>query len=397
MSSPDLLRALADPTRPCFTFGCTPPREGTTLEEARRICAAYTSRSAVLATDGYVIYSLVDESVRTALPRPFPFRATMDASLFASLFFAASGKRCVVYKPVSEAAPEAFDAWLAHAVEQHSHTAFTLVGAPSATAAGALTVPSALTRARARPGIGCGCVAIAERHTTKGNEHENMLRKSEAGASFFITQGIFDAAATTRLLCDYGALCAARKVAPRKVILTFAPCGRKKTLEFIKWLGMAVPAALEERIFAAPNPVQESIAALAEVMTAILQGAAASGVPLGLNVESVSIVKEEIDAAHTLFQLLQTAMLNARGSPWAVRWFYSSDALEAASSENSRALAVLRKELRELADATAAATAQAAASATAARSASALATTTGLALSAAGLGALCYLLGRASR
>ena len=137
MPSPDLLRVLCDPTRPCFTFGCTPPREGTTEAEARRICAAYAARSAALATDGFVIYSLVDESVRTALPRPFPFRATMDAALFASYFFAAAGKRCVVYKPMSEATPEAFDAWLATAVERHAHSTFTLVGAPSATAAAA--------------------------------------------------------------------------------------------------------------------------------------------------------------------------------------------------------------------------------------------------------------------
>jgi len=94
MPSPDLLRVLCDPTRPCFTFGCTPPREGTTEAEARRICAAYAARSAALATDGFVIYSLVDESVRTALPRPFPFRATMDAALFASYFFAAAEFTC---------------------------------------------------------------------------------------------------------------------------------------------------------------------------------------------------------------------------------------------------------------------------------------------------------------
>eukprot|EP01034_Spumella_vulgaris_P024966 gene24966-31366_t len=36
-----------------------------------------------------------------------------------------------------------------------------------------------------------GCVCITERHTTKGNEDQNLLRKSQFGAEWFITQGIF--------------------------------------------------------------------------------------------------------------------------------------------------------------------------------------------------------------
>ena len=385
MPSPDLARVLADPTRPCFTFGCTPPREGTTEVEAKKVCSLLASRSAALATDGFVIYSLVDESVRTPLPRPFPFRATMDAALFASYFFPASGKRCVVYKPVIEATDSAFDSWLSQAVEQHGHTAFTLVGAPSSSVAAAspLGLLGGLQRASARPGIVLGCVAIAERHSTKGNEHENMLRKQAAGASYFITQGIFDAQAITRLLVDYGELCRKSKVAPRKVILTFAPVGKPKTLAFIKWLGMHVPQATEERIFGAPSPVAESIAVLAELLTAILEGSAGSGVPLGLNVESVSIVKEEIDAAHTLFPLLQAAMLHARGSPWAVRWFYTSDALEAAELESARALSVLRKEVKDLA--------------AAAQGNAAVLATTGVVLSSLGLAALAYLVAASRR
>jgi hypothetical protein len=43
-------------------------------------------------------------------------------------------------------------------------------------------------------------------------------------------------------------------------------------------------------------------------------------VPLGVNVESVSIVKEEIDAAHDLFQSLQKTLLDSRVHSWAVRW-----------------------------------------------------------------------------
>ena len=91
------------------------------------------------------------------------------------------------------------------------------------------------------PEVSFGCVAIAERHTKKNNEQYNMMRKQNYGAKYFITQGIFDATAIVRLIKDYGALCRELDVEPRKIILTFAPCGREKTLRFIKWLGMKVP------------------------------------------------------------------------------------------------------------------------------------------------------------
>ena len=349
--SPDLLVALSDPARPCFLFGCTPPREGTSDAEARRVASLFAARSAALATDGFVVYDIQDESVRTSSARPFPFRKTMDAAHFASFFFSLSGKRCTVYKSVSDASPEAFDEWLTHAATAYGHSAFTLVGAPSSAAAGAagLTLLAAFARARRHSGVGVGAVAIAERHTIKGNEHENMLRKSEAGASWFITQGIFNAAPIVRLVREYGEAARRAGVAPRKVVLTFAPVGRRKTLEFIKWLGMAVPPELEARVFGAASPVAESLVVLSEVLGEILIGTAGSGVPLGLNVESVSIVKEEIDAAHTLFATLQAQLLNARGSPWAVRWFSVSDSL--AEGEAARVLGAVRRDIKELADA----------------------------------------------
>lgn len=81
--------------------------------------------------------------------------------------------------------------------------------------------------------------------------------------------------------------------------------GRAKTMSFIKWLGMNVPKEVEQRILNAEKPVDESITLLSELLVTILEQTHGSGVPLGINVESLSIFKEEIDGAHTLFQRLQ--------------------------------------------------------------------------------------------
>jgi hypothetical protein len=134
-----------------------------------------------------------------------------------------------------------------------------------------------------------------------------MLNKISFGAEWFITQGIFDAEPTIKLLNDYGDLCREKGLTPKKVILTFAPCGRSKTMTFIKWLGMQVPPEVESRILEATDNVRESITILKEILIRILQNTSSSGVPIGLNVESLSIFKEEINGAHELFQILQVS------------------------------------------------------------------------------------------
>jgi len=340
---------LKDSSRPAFLFGSTPPQATTTEEKARETCAKFAARSAVLATDGFIVYDIQDEAGRTEMVRPFPFRKTMDASTYASYFGPVSGKQCVVYKCVVEENMESFNNWLDIATGTHGHNAFTLVGAP--TSSRTYQGPSLLQagrRLKERGGADFGCVCIAERHTKKGNEDSNMLSKSKAGAEWFITQGIFDAAPLIKLINDYGSLCRKDGVTPKKVILTFAPCGRAKTMSFIKWLGMSVPAEVEERILAAENPVNESVKILQDLLVAILEHTGGCGVPLGLNVESLSIFKDEIEASHVLFQTLQATLLNSRGSPWSVRWFCVRRSLAYQSSQASaESLFLVEKQANE--------------------------------------------------
>lgn len=136
-----------------------------------------------------------------------------------------------------------------------------------------------------------------------------------------------------KLLHEYGSLCRYKNVPPTKVILTFAPIGREKTLKFIRWLGVNVPAAVEERILGAGDEerkarskeenVAQCVQILCECLRTILMQTSSAGVPLGVSVESVSIFKEEIDAAHVLFAKLQAIMLDAHGCPWKVKWAYT--------------------------------------------------------------------------
>jgi 5,10-methylenetetrahydrofolate reductase len=329
---------LCNPSSPSFLFGSTPPRDGTDEAKATESCAKFTHRSAVLATDGFIVYDIQDEKGRTTMERPFPFRKTLDPSWYGTLIPKQSGKQCVIYKCIVEHSNEAFSEWVANAVNVHKHNSFVLVGAPSSATKSVTTMKSAaaILNSYKAQGVSFGCVAIAERHTKKNNEQFNMMRKQNYGAEFFITQGVFNSSSIIRLLNDYGALCRELDVAPKKVILTFAPCGRAKTMTFIKWLGMHVPEAVEARIMGAKRddlqegerdvgPVNESIALLLEVFKEVLEGTAECGVPIGINVESLSIFREEIDAAHTLFGGLQEMLLNSHKTKtnrsWAVKWY----------------------------------------------------------------------------
>jgi hypothetical protein len=174
-----------------------------------------------------------------------------------------------------------------------------------------------------------GCVCIAERHTLEAaqsrgksypTEHANMIRKQKAGCEWFISQAVYDPEPTIRLLKDYAALCREQGIAPRKVVLTFAPVSRAKTIQFIKWLGVKVPLDAEKTILEAEKPVDASVHLCCDILRTILSECVGVGVPLGISCESISIYKAEIDGVHELFKRLQGILLDARGSPWKVQW-----------------------------------------------------------------------------
>lgn len=327
MADESLCDRLANPARPIFLLGDVPPGEGTPPGKCQQIADKFLHRSRVLASDGFIVYDIQDEPGRSDIKRPFPFRRVMDSSAHAALLARSSGRECLVYKCVAD--PN-FDEWLERARTEHGHSAINIVG--RATSEGKYegpTVVEAMEKVNSADGIKFGCVCIAERHTLEAaeargksypTEHLNMLRKSKAGADWFISQAVYDARPTIRLLKDYAAICKQAGITPRKVVLTFAPVSRAKTMEFIKWLGVRVPKEAEDLILNAEKPVDKSVEFLCDVLRHILDECVGIGVPLGISCESVSIFKSEIDGCHELFRRLQGIMLDTRGSPWKVQW-----------------------------------------------------------------------------
>jgi hypothetical protein len=73
----------------------------------------------------------------------------------------------------------------------------------------------------------------------------------------------------------------------------------------MRWLGVNIAAETERAILGAANPLAKSIEICRDNLRSILDRGYAGQVPLGVNVESVSINRDEIDASVDLFHALK--------------------------------------------------------------------------------------------
>jgi len=297
----DLKAKLPDAGETVLLYGTTPPRLGTSPENVAAAAEKLGTRLAGLPLDGVVLYDIQDETGRTELARPFPFVGTIDPRDYAKRFRLPA----IVYKALGMMDERDWRVWLA---QSRGDVQFlSVVGRPTRK-----PYPLALSRAiRIAAGTDdfvVGGVVIAERHDTERSEAARLLAKGIEGCGYFISQTVYQAAPTQRLLADYLRDCRGAGLAPKRIILTFAPCGREKTLAFLRWLGVNVPADTERAIFAAADPLARSIQVCRDNLRRILDGAYASHVPLGVNVESVSINRDEIDASIDLFHALREVL-----------------------------------------------------------------------------------------
>ena len=308
-----LVDKLAGSHGAVFLYGTTPPREGSAAEVVNSAAEKLHRRIERLPLDGMVVYDLQDESARIAAPRPFPFARTVDPRSYSALLGSLTGRPTITYKCIGQADENEWRAWLDETQRMRELELLTIVGRPSSRGTDhALSLFRAVELAREHVrGFALGGVAIAEREDAAHRESHRMVDKMKSGCRFFVSQAVYSAAPTLRLLGDYARECAVAGLEPHRVLLTFAPCGREKTMAFIKWLGIEVSEATERAIFSAPNPLARSIEIARENLQRILDDEALAGLPLGINVESVSINKDEIDASVDLFHTLREVITSS--------------------------------------------------------------------------------------
>lgn len=289
-------------------YGLAPPKRSTPPDQLQAIAAQQLERLAPLDIDGVIVYDIQDEAERTAEPRPFPFLPTLEPDVYADVHLRALAHPKVVYRCVASDTRESFVRWLGS--RNTSQHLTVLVGAPSRRASVGLSLREAYALvAEHAPSLTLGGITIAERHEHSLDEHERILAKAASGCRFFVTQAVYDVTSTLSLLSDYALALSRSGGAAQPIVLTFSPCGSAKTLEFMKWLGIRFPRWLENELRFAADPLERSLASCERIFLEVWDYAREKGIPLGVNVESVSIRKAEIDASIRLVQALRSRML----------------------------------------------------------------------------------------
>lgn len=277
-------------------YGITPPRLTTTPERADEIARATLARLEAVHPDALIIYDVDAEADRSPDPRPFPFMPMMDPAEFADRYLSEWAGPLIVYRAVGKYSGNDLARWLARLDEDRVLP--VMVGAASrrqtvtTRLADAYRLHAELQR---RPTIGGVC--IAERHVGNGQEHRRMLSKQSHGCAFFVSQVCYDLDHIRDLLSDYFYACRDEGVDPRPVFLTLAPCGSTKTLDFMSWLGIDVPRWLRTDIARAEDPLTESYNQCLTNARALIGFCRRLGLPFGINIESLTNRKVEIDAS----------------------------------------------------------------------------------------------------
>jgi len=299
-----LAEKLASRNAGICLYGFAPPKQATPSERLEEIVAQQLVRFGSLPVDGLIVYDIQDEGERVSAPRPFPFLPTLPPEVYAHDHLGSLAVPKIVYRCVNRDTRDGFVRWLES--ENARPRISVLVGAPSRHSQVGLRLTDAYALARPHSSnILLGGIAIAERHARTLDEHERILAKTAMGCRFFVTQAVYDVTSTKSLLSDYALAVDKTGGVPLPIILTFSPCGSEKTLSFMKWLGIAFPRWLENDLQSARDPLPKSLELCEQIFAEVLDYAEDKGIPLGVNVESVSIRKEEIEASVELLHLLR--------------------------------------------------------------------------------------------
>ena len=303
----------ASPLRLRLTYAITPPSQALSLERRRAIAAAQSARLSALPIDALLVYDVQDEAARNGAPRPFAFAPKVDPLGYAFDELRVNGLPRIVYRAVTQHDAASLCSWLEELQARGGHA--VLVGAPSRHSSTALTLATALSLSRARsPNVRIGGVVIPERHQAPGTEDARVWAKNQLGCGFFVSQTVWAAGATKRLLRDLRSRAQLLGSEVPPILLTFSPCGSPQTLQFQEWLGVDIPPAVKRELLCANDMLSRSIELAAEAFAEIRAFANEHGLSIGCNVESVSSRAAEVEAAVELLRRIDRLEPRPRSS-----------------------------------------------------------------------------------
>ncbi len=285
-------------------YGITPPKASTSHEKLAEISDAQIQRINSLNLDGLIIYDLQDELSRTTENRPFPFMETIDPFIYSENYLKSLEVPKVIYRAVGKYNVEELTKFIKNAPSEQYLSVF--VGAASKLQKVNLTIREAYDlKTNINNNLLLGGVVIPERHTNNSPEHLRVFEKISSGCKFFVSQGVYNLDASRNFLSDYYYYGKEHKIELVPIIFTLTPCGSLKTLQFMRWLGISIPKWLENDLINSNDILLKSIEISKDIWLDLKNFADTKNIPVGRNIESVSIRKEEIDASIELLKLTE--------------------------------------------------------------------------------------------
>jgi len=282
-------------------YGIVPPKKGTDAEKIEEISSLQIQRLKGNNIDGLILYDIQDEASRTSEERPFPYMQTLDSFTYSRECLSSLSIPKIIYRSVGKYSRAELSQFLTYLSPENELTVF--VGASSATQEVTMSVGESYElRREINNKIILGGVTIPERHKSKGSEHLRVFDKVSHGCSFFISQGVYDVNASKDFLSDYYYYGKENGLPLVPIIFTLTPCGSKKTLQFMKWLGISIPRWLENDLIHSDDILQQSVDYSEQNWKELKDFAEEKGIPIGCNIESVAVRKVEVEASIELLK-----------------------------------------------------------------------------------------------
>ena len=284
-----------------ITYGITPPRQTCSHEKIVEITNRHMERLNGMKIDGLVIYDVQDEKARTSAERPFPFLPTLDPDCYYKEYLDKLTLPKIIYKAVGKLDETSLIQFIKDNADQDVLAVF--VGAASSNQKTVTKLEDAYRiNAECRSGLTLGGVTIPERHLANHNEHLRVIKKIENGCTFFISQAVYNLEASKNFLSDYYYFCQEAETDMAPILFTLTPCGSLKTLEFMKWLGINIPRWLQNELQNSEDILDKSVDILKRQFAELFDFAIEKKIPIGCNIESVSIRKVEIERSVQLVE-----------------------------------------------------------------------------------------------
>ena len=286
-------------------FAVTPPKLATGPEQTRQIAEVTLARLRSVGIDGLVLYDIDDESDRNSNERPFPFLPTMDPAEYLARDLVSLDVPAIVYRAVSKHSEDVLVYGFATRIRPERcrsssgrHPARRWLQPRSAGIRAPDRSPAGPAARRSRD---------PQRHARGAKEHLRLIAKQAAGCSFFVTQVVYDVNAAKDLVSDYHYECAAQNLKPVPIVFTFS-VWLNEDIGVPPVAGVDVPRWIANDLRHADDTLDASYDQAVATAIELIAFCRRVGVPFGLNVESVSIRKLEIEASVRLAAQLRAEL-----------------------------------------------------------------------------------------